>query len=145
MKRIPNELFFVWVESEIEKGNSVRLRLKGNSMLPFLRNGVDEVVLYPCKKEDLHPMDIVLFRFKGRHLLHRIIKMDNNHLYIRGDGSIKAKEVCLYSDVVGKVQEIIRPSGKRITLNSISWKVISYLWINSGKLRVFILKIATRF
>lgn len=145
MKRIPNELFFVWVESEIEKGNSVRLRLKGNSMLPFLRNGVDEVVLYPCKKEDLHPMDIVLFRFKGRHLLHRIIKMDNNLLYIRGDGSIKAKEVCLYSDVVGKVQEIIRPSGKKITLNSISWKVISYLWINSGKLRVFILKIATRF
>ena len=44
MKRIANECFFAWVESEIKSGRSVKFRVKGNSMMPLLRNGKDEVV-----------------------------------------------------------------------------------------------------
>ena len=46
MKRIANECFFcVGWESEIKSGRSVKFRVKGNSMMPLLRNGKDEVVV----------------------------------------------------------------------------------------------------
>ena len=51
MKRIANECFFAWVESEIKSGRSVKFRVKGNSMMPLLRNGKDEVVVGPYDKE----------------------------------------------------------------------------------------------
>ena len=66
MKQIPNELFFTWVETEIAEGNSVRFRLKGQSMFPLLRNERDEVVIYPCVADELQPMDVVLFRYQGK-------------------------------------------------------------------------------
>ena len=70
MKNIPNDMFFAWVESEIAAGRSVRFQLKGISMFPLLRNQKDEVVLVPCRAEELRVRDVVLFRYKGKHLLH---------------------------------------------------------------------------
>ena len=142
MRKIPNAQFFSWVENEIAEGCSVRFRLKGHSMFPLLRDGLDDVILYPCKKEELRPMDVVLFRYKGKHLLHRIIKIDGNRLYMQGDGSIIAKEECLCSDVVGKVREIVRPSGRIVCLNSWGWRFFSLLWRRLGILRKLILRVS---
>lgn len=61
MKRIANECFFAWVESEIKSGRSVKFRVKGNSMMPLLRNGKDEVVVGPYDKEELKLFDVILF------------------------------------------------------------------------------------
>ena len=58
MRKIPNELFFSRVEAEIAGGRPVRFRLKGWSMFPLLRDGRDEVVLYPCTEDELQPMDV---------------------------------------------------------------------------------------
>ena len=135
MKQIPNEVFFAWVESEIAERNSVRFRMKGQSMFPLLRNGVDEVVLYPCTEKELQPMDVVLFRYQGRHVLHRILRRDGEWLYLQGDGSYVAKEKCTIDDVVGKVQKIIRPSGTVIGVDDWQWRLLSRLWCGLGLFR----------
>lgn len=135
MKQIPNEVFFAWVEQEIAEGRSVRFRLKGQSMFPLLRNERDEVVLYPCREEELQPMDVVLFRYQGKHVLHRILRREGNCLYLRGDGSYVAKEMCATADVVGKVQEVIRPSGKMIPVDAWQWRMGSRLWCGLGIFR----------
>ena len=135
MKRIPNDVFFAWVESEIAEGHSVRFRLKGQSMFPLLRNERDEVVLYPCRENELQPMDVVLFRYQGRHVLHRILRREGEWLYLQGDGSYVAKEECAVTDVVGKVHEIIRPSGKIIPVDAWQWRVYSRLWRGLGIFR----------
>ena len=142
MKPIPNEIFFAWVEEEMAAGRSVTFRLKGNSMYPLLRDGRDDVVLCPCAGEELRPMDVVLFRYKGKHLLHRIMRIDGDRLYIQGDGSVVAREECLYSDVVGKVQAVVRPSGRTIPTSSWKWRVPRCLWRKSGMLRIFLLKVS---
>ena len=141
MKQIPNEVFFTWVETEIADGHPVRFRLKGHSMFPLLRNEKDEVVLYPCLETELHPNDIVLFKYNEKHLLHRIIHREGNHLTIQGDGSFAAKEQCTTDDVIGKVHEIIRPSGKIISVTKWRWKLMSFLWPNSGMVRTLLLRI----
>lgn len=140
MKNIPNDMFFAWVESEIAAGRSVRFRLKGVSMFPLLRSQKDEVVLAPCRAEELRVRDVVLFRYKGKHLLHRIIHIDNEKLSLQGDGSYIAKETCLREEVVGKMQALVRPSGKVIEVTNWRWKCASRLWPKSGLLRSLLLR-----
>lgn len=142
IKTIPNDVFFSWVETEISDGRSVQFRLKGNSMFPLLRSGKDDVLLCPCSKEGLKPMDVVLFRYKENYLLHRIRHIEGDNLYLQGDGSVKATEVCTFNDVVGKIDEIIRPGGRRISVNSRRWAFPSKLWLNLGPFRILFLRIA---
>ena len=141
MKVIPNESYFAWVEEEIAQGRPVQFRLKGVSMFPLMRNGKDEVVLYPCKGEELKPMDVVLFRYRGKHLLHRIIRREGDCLYIQGDGSYVAKESCNVADVVGKMHAVIRPGGRRVSVESRSWRIQSLLWQKTGIFRPFLLRV----
>lgn len=141
MMQIPNDLFFKWVEEELAAGHHVRFRLKGYSMLPFLRNEKDDVVLYPCTEAELSPMDVVLFRYKGKHLLHRIIRKEGKELLIQGDGSFYAKERCAVDDVVGKLKVIIRPSGKSLPVESLQWRLYSQIWLRIGCLRSPLLRI----
>ena len=145
MKQIPNELFFAWIEKEIAEGRSVQFRLKGYSMFPLLRNECDEVVLTPCQENELRPMDVVLFRYQGKHVLHRIIRREGSKLYIQGDCSFVAKEECLTSDVVGKVSTIIRPSGKQIAVNSWQWRLPSAMWRRTGIFRKLLLRVLLHF
>lgn len=141
MKQIPNDLFFNWVEGEIAQGRSVQFLLKGVSMYPLIRGGKDKIVLSPCSPGELRPMDVVLFRYRGQHLLHRIIRRDGDLLTIKGDGSYVAMEVCNVFDVIGRVQVVIRPSGKEIPVVSWKWKLPSFIWNKMGILRNPILKI----
>lgn len=141
MKALPNDVFFAWVEAELAGGRPVRIRMKGVSMHPLLRNGKDEVVLYPFVPEALQPMDVVLFRYRGKHLLHRILQRKGERLLIQGDGSYVAKEECTVADVLGIVKEIHRPSGKVLSVNSFRWRWLSRLWVGLGLFRPFFLRV----
>ena len=144
MKHIPNNIFFTWVEQEIKTGRSVRFRIKGQSMFPLLRDGKDEVILQPFLKEELAPMDVVLFKFKDKHMLHRIIRKEDERLYIQGDGSFVAKEECTTNDVIGKVGIIVKPSGKMIPTDSWKWKIPSFLWTKTGVFKSYLLRLLHR-
>lgn len=141
IKQIPNDWFFAWVETEIAEDRPVRFRLKGDSMFPLLRNGRDGVLLHPCTAEELAPMDVVLFRYRGKHVLHRILRREGDMLFLQGDGSFVAKETCTVSDVVGKVREIVRPSGKTISVTDWKWRLPSRLWRGLGVLRTPCLRV----
>lgn len=144
MRQLANDQFFAWVEAEIAEGNPVRFRLKGQSMFPLLRNGRDIVVLHPCQEEELRPMDVVLFRYRGTHVLHRILRREGDRLLIQGDGSYIAHEECMVADVVGVVRTIIRPSGKQISVESWRWRFLSRLWRGLGTLRTPMLQVLHR-
>lgn len=142
MKKVPNNTFFALVENEIAEGKPVRFRLKGNSMFPLLRNDKDSVILEKCLPSDLNPMDVVLFRYRGSYVLHRIIQRTGDELLIQGDGSIVAMEQCSVKDVVGKVTGICHHSGKVVSVKSWKWTMPSRLWRSSNFMRKFLLRVA---
>lgn len=144
MKQLSNASFFAWVEAEIAEGHPVRFRLKGQSMFPLLRDSRDEVVLYPCTSEELRPMDVVLFRYRDGHVLHRILRREGERLFLRGDGSYVAWEECKVTDVVGKMHEVVRPSRKVVSVDAWQWRLSSWLWCHLGILRVPCLKVLHR-
>ena len=140
----PNDQFFALVEKELGEGKTVKIRLKGNSMFPLLRSGRDSVILQKFAADSLKPMDVVLFKYCGNYILHRIIKRDGVRLLIQGDGVISAIEQCTVDDVVGKVVKVCRSSGKAIDVDNWRWTLSSRLWRNSEIMRLLLLKLLYR-
>lgn len=127
---LANRIFFEQIEAEIAEGRSVRIRMKGHSMRPLLREGRDTVVLAPCGERDLRRGDIVLFRHAGRHVLHRILRCDGERFLLAGDGNYRIEERCRRSDIVARCTTVIRPSGRTVCCDSLRWRIQSGIWLS---------------
>lgn len=112
-RTIPNDILLGEVAAVLRDGREAVIIPSGNSMLPFIRGGVDRVVLGP--RPDIAVGDIVLAHVGNRYLLHRVIAVDGAALTLMGDGNIAGTESCTAADVLGTVTEIIRPDGSRRT------------------------------
>lgn len=143
MKSLPNDIFFAQVESEISQGRSVWFKVKGNSMYPFLSGDKDSILLSPVN-EPVVKNDVVLFFYRGRHVLHRVIKIEGEKYIIQGDGVYASREFCHSKDIIGKVTQIQRPSGKIIPVTSFKWRMFSSLWVSLRFLRKYLLFIYRR-
>ena len=108
---IPNDILLGEVATALREGHEAVITPTGNSMLPFIRNGKDRVVLRRMDGVDVG--DMVLVRTGGRYILHRIIAIDGEALTLMGDGNLRGTEHCTTADVIGTVTEIIRPDGRR--------------------------------
>ena len=107
MKQFPNECFFAWVEEELVRAGSVRFRVKGVSMHPLLRDGRDEVEVHPCDPASVRSGDILLFRYRGRYILHRLLRCRNAVFDLRGDNAWQVEQ-CSAQDIVGRVVMVYR-------------------------------------
>ena len=146
MKRIANECFFAWVESEIKSGRSVKFRVKGNSMMPLLRNGKDEVVVGPYDKEELKLlMSFCSGRQTGMYCIG-LFKKEAVVILMQGDGVLSFfYEKCEDTDIIGVVvRRVCRPSGKKIETDSACWRLESRLWLGLGGCRGMVLRVLNR-
>ena len=109
---IPNNILIPQVEELIKRDKEVIIRAKGNSMLPYIKDGKDSVVL--AQPKDLAVGDIVLARVQERFVMHRIISITGNTCTMMGDGNIRGTEVFCREDVIGKVIWIVKPDGRRV-------------------------------
>ena len=101
--KVSNEVFFAAVEERIEAGERVRITLVGISMRPTLIEG-DVLTLEPLSCNPTQG-DIVLFRYHGRHILHRIVAIENGVYTMRGDNSVTF-ESCRREDIVARVVKV---------------------------------------
>ncbi|WP_025725635.1 S24/S26 family peptidase [Acholeplasma granularum] len=121
------------VISFLEDNKEVEIIVTGNSMLPFYKNGETIVTL---KKEDTYKkLDVVLFKYQNRFVLHRIIKIKNNTYFIKGDGSFRT-EVVSKPDILGKV---IKFTTKNKTIKCYQLKV--HLWMVFSPFKRILLKL----
>lgn len=119
---VPNEILLGMVRDAIREGHTATIWVKGYSMRPFLEHMRDKVVLAPITSP-LAEGDAVLAEIApGHYVLHRIIKIDGEHVTLMGDGNLRGTEQCLTKDVAGIVTDYVRP--KR-TLKATDPKLIS--------------------
>ena len=122
-RTLPNEILLGEVAAILQEGREAVIIPTGNSMLPFIRGGVDRVVL--CRKPAVAVGDIVLVKIGERYILHRVIAREGDALTLMGDGNIRGTEACRTGDVIGTVAEIIRPSGRvRIPGRARLWRML---------------------
>lgn len=118
---IPNEILLEDVATLLEEGRDVTLAPKGNSMLPFIREGRDSVILR--RLPDVEEGDIVLVRLEDqRYVLHRVMTVNRNRLTLMGDGNLGQTEVCGKADVIGTVVFIVRGDKTIKPTKGMLWK-----------------------
>lgn len=142
--RVPNTLVFSEVERCLAEGKSVRLRAVGNSMLPFIVGGRDDVILRKPHVGHLLDGEIVLARLSsGEHILHRVYSSDEDSLVLMGDGNRRTREHCRASDVLGVVTMIVR-RGKEVDCSARGERFKVRLWRCLLPIRRYLLYIYKR-
>lgn len=137
MKTISNDIFFAQVEELLSEGQSVVIRVKGYSMRPFMRSDRTSVRIAPLtdsERKALRVGDIVLFRYRGRHIMHRIRRIDEDKITLAGDGNYRLWEQCSPQDVVGIISDVISFNGRTISCHSRLWRCASWIWVSLPQL-----------
>ncbi len=121
------------IREVIEKDGSFRLFPKGNSMLPFIREGKDSVIL--VLPQNLKKHDIVFYRRPtGQYVIHRIIKIKNDSLTLLGDNQFALEKGVKRDSIIAKVSGIYRRE-KLINVNGFGYKLCVCFWVNTRLLR----------
>ncbi len=136
-KVISNDILFAAVKDLVDEGRSVTIRPKGDSMLPFIRSDRDDVTLERVTSP-LSVGDIVLFRYNGKYVLHRIYSIRKDGMTLMGDGNLKGQEHCSESDVIGIVTTITKENGRKVKPGK------ARLWMALKPLRRWLLAIYRR-
>ena len=129
MKTLPNEIFFAEVEQLLSEGRDVVITVQGNSMRPFILNGRTRAVLAACDRTTLTEGDVVLFRYRGRHVLHRIVERHGDDLVLAGDGNYRQQERCRTQDVAARMKAVISAGGRTTDCDSRPWRWSSAVWL----------------
>lgn len=138
----PNHLLIPEVERLVNEGICVTMRVKGNSMLPFIRGDRDSVELQKVKQ--LRTKNIVLARLAdGSYVVHRIVKLSGDDVVLMGDGNLLGREHCKRTDVVAEVTQILR-KGKTIRCSCCSERAKASIWMMLLPMRRYLLAIYRR-
>lgn len=114
------------VEKELNTSGVYASVTSGFSMRPLFKTNRDMVILKKPDRE-LKKYDVVLYRLQsGRYVLHRIIRIKNDKLIIRGDNTF-ALEYVAPSDVIAVLTEFNR-KGKRISTDNKGYVLYSKFW-----------------
>lgn len=137
-KTFPNDRLFAAVLEELSEGRSVTIPVKGYSMLPFIRQERDLVVLEKADG-DIRPMDIVLFRYADRYILHRVISIKDGRYAVQGDGVYRGWEYPSREQILAKVSTILKNGDKAVDPYSPGMLRQVKAWRSLGGLRRYIL------
>ncbi len=110
----------------------------GVSMLPLFRDRRDRIVVKPVS-ERLKKYDVPLYRRGDKLVLHRIIKVKEDHYIIRGDNCIE-REIVKDERIVGVLSEFYR-NDKHYTVEDFGYKLYSRLWVFISPAIIFCKKI----
>lgn len=135
MITIDNEILFAAVEERLAEGQQVELPLRGVSMKPTLRDG-DVLTLEPAA--DAAVGDVVLFRYGGRHLLHRVIAVTDDTFTMQGD-NCRGTETVLRKDIVARLAAM-RRDDKTIAVGSRQWLRTSRWALLRKQIKNFLLR-----
>ena len=129
-----------FLQERLEAGQRIRhVRFRGISMLPMLRQGKDSVDLAPVP-ERLKKYDLpVYLRSDGQYVMHRVIKVKEDHYVCLGDNTIEF-EYIYPEQVIGVVCAFHRGE-RKIEVNSFWYRMYCKVWQFTWPFRVFLRKV----
>ena len=90
-RTIANRELFAIVRDSLLEGNTVRVSVKGESMLPFFRSG-STITLRPLREGDIRKYNVVMADAGHAFVVHRIIEVGEEYITLFGDGNIRGTE-----------------------------------------------------
>ena len=119
--------FFREILSRLASGKRVKIRAKGSSMLPLIRDTRDTIVLSALSGDSIQVGRLLLVRIPQGYALHRVERIEGHIITLRGDGHPYQREQCTPDQVLAEATAILR--GKKvIELGSRLWWCYEHLW-----------------
>ena len=107
-------------------GGRAKLSPRGASMLPFIREGRDEITLVkptaPYRKGDIYLYE----RQDGMLVLHRLLGKDQNGLIFRGDNQLHKEYGVAPQALIGQVCSVCR-GGSEVDRNSLCFRLFRFI------------------
>ena len=127
-------------EEYLNAYGSLTYKNVGSSMMPLLKQGRDTFTLV-SKNRPLKKWDAVLFRRKGKYVLHRIIRLhpEWGTYTMLGDNCVTMERDIPEEDVLGIMTEFTH-KGKRVTEGTFWYRLYLFFWIRPYPIRIFIKK-----
>ena len=130
--------------SLIAEGHTVTLRLRGNSMRPFLADNRDKALLASPAAKPRKGDPVLAETAPHKYVLHRIVKVDGDNLTLRGDGNLN-DEHCRCSDIRARVIGFYRKGSDKLDpIEGWKWKTYSFFWTRLYPIRRYLLAIHRR-
>lgn len=132
---VENDVYLPVLRELLYEGRSVRLNVRGQSMLPFLFDTRDSVIIEPVTGE-LKKGDIVIFQRKnGAYIMHRIYRADNKkrQYYLVGDAQKQIEGPIGADQIFGVITKVCR-KGEWVDEESLIWWFYDKVW---GLMRPF--------
>lgn len=141
--RFPNAMLLPEIVRLLNEGHTVTLRLRGFSMRPFLEDSRDKALM--TKTVNPKTGDPVLAEIApGRFVLHRIIRIENDDVTLRGDGNMLT-EHCHLEDIKASVIGFYRKGSDKLDrIDSWKWKTYSWIWTRLFPIRRYLLAVYRR-
>ena len=140
MRRLDTDAYVSALRDLVNEGKECRLLISGSSMAPFLVHERDSIIFSKPQRE-LQRGDMVFYqRETGQFVMHRILHVKPDGLYIVGDaqteieGPVNPKQVFA---VVTKAQR----KGKWIGPGDFWWWFFRTVWLRLVPVRKIILKL----
>lgn len=131
------------LSDKFNKNEPVNLTVTGSSMVPFLVQKRDTVILTP-PEDSIKKGDILLYRRKnGKCVLHRVQKIDKKGIYFVGDSQTAIEGPLDESCVLAICKSAVR-KGRLINKNNIIWKFFGMIWLNIIPLRLPIIRFISK-
>ena len=135
-------------EDILKRGSSLRVKVTGRSMVPFLNDG-EFVTIKKVPPHALRKGNLIFFKnSQGTPLLHRIIQrrksFDHKIIFrTKGDALIAFDEPVQYQNVLGKVIRIEKRNFglrlKTINMESFQWRAINAMVADISRFRSYFL------
>ena len=127
----------------VSEGVSVTLPVNGSSMLPFIVGGKESVILQ--KPEQTEVGDVVLAWVPpGRYVVHRIIRIEGEHVTLMGDGNLAGTEHCTVSDIKARATHVVDEKERTHYLYNNRRRRAARLWWRLRPIRRYLLAIYRR-
>lgn len=140
MKIVDTTEYLSVLKELVEEGREVRLKIAGESMVPFLREHRDEV-FFRKPTEVLKKGDIVFYqREGGQFVMHRIQRIKPEGYFIIGDNQTVVEGPVAKEQVFGLVTRVIR-DGKIMEPGDFWWDFFAHVWIRIIPLRRFVMRV----
>lgn len=112
----------------LERGAQVRMRVEGDSMIPWLGGGRDDVILVRPDERPWCRGDIVLLKDdRGRFILHRVVRRACGRVWLLGDAQSGEEGPWTDDHVMALVDRVIR-KGREISMTSLRARGFAGLW-----------------
>ena len=138
---ISNEAYFAEVQRILSEGKEVRIRVKGNSMLPFIQDG-DTVLLRAYQGQSLALGSNILAKDKDKFVFHRFVGKKNDQYILAGDGNLVLREYIAATDIIAiAYMHYPQDKDKVIAINQLWARLRGLGWYHMRLLRRILTKL----